>query len=120
VFQCTIGAVEAARAGFRPLLSFPDLCTPYISSELFPLFANHVPRFSRPDYATSCSGSTLGQLAAGDPCCWSPSLKTRMTRWLSASAATPGLTLASSRDILRQTSTSFVKRASSCRRWFEL
>lgn len=50
VFQYTKGAVEAAKAGFRPLLSFPDLSTPYISSELFPLFANRVPPFSRPDY----------------------------------------------------------------------
>jgi hypothetical protein len=174
VFQYTKGAVEAAEAGFRPLLSFPDLSTPYISSELFPLFANRVPPFSRPDYGDFVQWLDLEpedrdplvllarsggqretdifevfpapeptadgkyqvaffvrglQFRPADvhaeaawprvtPCCWSPSLKTSMTRWPSASTAAVGLTSALSHDISRQTSTGFVKRALSCRRWF--
>lgn len=50
-FQYTRGAVAAQAAGFRPLLSFPDLSEIYASRELFPLFANRLPPESRGDYS---------------------------------------------------------------------
>jgi hypothetical protein len=50
VFAYTRGAVSAAEAGFRPLLSFPDLDEVYVSRNLFPVFANRLPHRSRPDY----------------------------------------------------------------------
>jgi len=50
VFTYTKGAASAAEAGFRPLLSFPDLDQTYCSRELFPLFANRLPPRSRADY----------------------------------------------------------------------
>jgi HIRAN domain len=50
VFEYTRGALAAQSAGFRPLLSFPDLDTAYLSADLFPLFANRLPPTSRGDY----------------------------------------------------------------------
>lgn len=45
------GAKEAQRkAGFQPLVSFPDLREVYESKELFPMFANRVMPDSRPEY----------------------------------------------------------------------
>lgn len=50
-FAYTKGAQAAAsEAGFRPLLSFPDLSEVYLSKELFPMFANRVLQKGRPDY----------------------------------------------------------------------
>lgn len=40
------------KAGFPPLLDFPDLRASYESSELFPLFKNRVMTSRRPDFAT--------------------------------------------------------------------
>ena len=51
VFAYTKGAAEAAQAGFRPLASFPDRETVYVSPELFPLFSNRVYAEGRPEYA---------------------------------------------------------------------
>lgn len=46
-----INAVEAAtELGFQPLLSFPELSTVYITSELPPLFTNRLMPKSRPDF----------------------------------------------------------------------
>ena len=46
-----INAVEeATRQGFQPLLSFPDLSTVYITSDLPPLFNNRLMPKSRPDF----------------------------------------------------------------------
>jgi len=46
-----INAVEeATRQGFQPLLSFPDLSTVYITSDLPPLFTNRLMPKSRPDF----------------------------------------------------------------------
>ncbi len=46
------GAQEASeKAGFCPFLSFPNLTATYVSTELFPLFANRLMPPSRPDYA---------------------------------------------------------------------
>jgi hypothetical protein len=50
VFQYTRGALAAQDAGFRPLLTFPELTTAYVANELFPLFANRLPPTSRADY----------------------------------------------------------------------
>jgi len=50
VFQYTRGALSARSAGFRPLLSFPDVDQVYASSKLFPLFANRLMPESRPEY----------------------------------------------------------------------
>lgn len=45
------GALEAQNlAGFQPILSFPKFDHPYVSRELFPLFANRLLRPSRPEY----------------------------------------------------------------------
>ncbi len=46
------GATKAGeKAGFRRLAAFPELEPVYESRELFPLFANRLPRPSRPEYA---------------------------------------------------------------------
>ncbi len=46
------GARKAKReVGFQGLRAFPDLEQVYESTELFPLFANRVPRRTRPEYA---------------------------------------------------------------------
>jgi hypothetical protein len=66
VFTYTKGAVSAAKAGFRPLLSFPDLHQTYFSRELFPLFANRLPPRSRPDYEDFVQWLDLGPTEA-DP-----------------------------------------------------
>lgn len=50
VFAYTKGAMTAAQAGFRPLLSFPELDEVYVCSQPFPLFGNRLPPRSRPDY----------------------------------------------------------------------
>ncbi len=41
---------EATDLGFQPLLSFPELSTVYITSELPPLFTNRLMPKSRPDF----------------------------------------------------------------------
>jgi hypothetical protein len=40
------------KAGFPPMLDFPDLRASYESAELFPLFKNRVMTSGRPDFAT--------------------------------------------------------------------
>ena len=50
-YSYTGGArLAAEQAGFRPLVSFPDLDGVYTDSEIFPLFANRVMPRSRPDF----------------------------------------------------------------------
>jgi HIRAN domain/HipA N-terminal domain len=49
-FTYTKGALEATKAGFLPIPSFPELGEVYVSGELFPLFANRLPPKRRPDY----------------------------------------------------------------------
>jgi hypothetical protein len=45
------GAHTASKkAGFQPIISFPDFSKAYYSQELFPLFQNRLLRSSRPDY----------------------------------------------------------------------
>src|SRR5262245_14515322 len=66
VFTYTRGALAAAEAGFRPLPSFPDFNEAYVSSELFPLFANRLPPRSRPDYGDFVEWLDLGREEA-DP-----------------------------------------------------
>jgi hypothetical protein len=60
VFTYTRGALSAASAGFRPLPSFPDFREAYVSSELFPLFANRLPPRTRPDYGDFVHWLDLG------------------------------------------------------------
>lgn len=60
VFTYARGALSAAAAGFRPLPSFPDFNEAYVSSELFPLFANRLPPKSRPDYGDFVKWLDLG------------------------------------------------------------
>lgn len=60
VFGYTKGAVSARDAGFHPLASFPDLNEVYVSSALFPLFANRLPPRSRPDYKDFVQWLDLG------------------------------------------------------------
>lgn len=51
VFFYIKGALEAqSTANFQPLVSFPDLCEVYESTELFPMFVNRVMPSSRPEY----------------------------------------------------------------------
>jgi hypothetical protein len=50
LFGYTKGAVSAQGAGFHALASFPELNEVYVSSALFPLFANRLPPQSRSDY----------------------------------------------------------------------
>lgn len=50
IFQYTRGALAAQSFGFRPLLTFPDLDMAYVTTELFPLFANRLPPATRGDY----------------------------------------------------------------------
>ena len=50
-FSYLQGALEAReQAGFEPILSFPQFDYRYVSSDLFPLFANRLLRPSRPEY----------------------------------------------------------------------
>lgn len=50
-FSYLQGALEAReQAGFEPILSFPQFDYSYVSSDLFPLFANRLLRPSRPEY----------------------------------------------------------------------
>ena len=60
VFEYTRGAIAAKAGGFRPLLSFPELDTAYVSSDLFPLFANRLPPSSRDDYKQFVEALDLG------------------------------------------------------------
>lgn len=60
MFQYTRGAVAAQSAGFRPLLTFPELDTAYVARDLFPLFANRLPPASRPDYREFVEALDLG------------------------------------------------------------
>jgi len=60
VFTYTKGAISAEQAGFRPLLTFPDRDEVYVSSKLFPLFANRLPPKSRPDYSDFVQWLDLG------------------------------------------------------------
>jgi hypothetical protein len=51
IFAYTGGARRAqVEAGFRPLVSFPELYTIYLSEDLFPLFSNRLLPRSRPEY----------------------------------------------------------------------
>ena len=51
VFRYTRGALYARdRAGFEPLVSFPDFHTRYEATELFPLFKNRVLEPNRKDF----------------------------------------------------------------------
>ena len=61
VFAYTKGAVSAAQAGFRPLLSFPSLDEVYVSAQPFPLFGNRLPPRSRPDYEDFLEWLDLGR-----------------------------------------------------------
>ena len=50
-FAYTKGAEQAQReAGFRALVSFPELLTVYVSEQLFPLFTNRLLPTNRPEY----------------------------------------------------------------------
>jgi len=50
-FVYTKGAKQAIReAGFRPLATFPELDSIYVSEQLFPLFSNRLLPESRPEY----------------------------------------------------------------------
>src|SRR5262249_15992206 len=50
-FRYVMGAKKAqARAGFRPLLDFPQWDRAYESSVLFPLFMNRIVQSSREDF----------------------------------------------------------------------
>lgn len=52
VFQYTRGAQQAhERAGFSPLLAFPEFDRRYEASELFPLFKNRILESNRKDFA---------------------------------------------------------------------
>lgn len=52
VFQYTRGALQAQeRAGFSPLLAFPEFERRYEASELFPLFKNRILEPNRKDFA---------------------------------------------------------------------
>lgn len=52
VFQYTHGALQAQeRAGFSPLLAFPEFERRYEASELFPLFKNRILEPNRKDFA---------------------------------------------------------------------
>lgn len=52
VFQYTNGALRAnERAGFEPLLAFPEFARRYEATELFPLFKNRVLEPNRKDFA---------------------------------------------------------------------
>ena len=52
VFRYTHGALHAhERAGFEPLISFPDFERRYEASELFPLFKNRILEPNRKDFA---------------------------------------------------------------------
>ena len=66
VFSYTKGALSAEKAGFHPLLTFPDRDKVYVSKELFPLFANRLPPKSRPDYDDFVGWLDLGAREA-DP-----------------------------------------------------
>lgn len=51
-FDYTKGALEAKeRAGFSPLLAFPDFDRQYCASELFPLFSNRILTPNRKDFS---------------------------------------------------------------------
>ncbi len=60
VFCYTKGALSAEKAGFRPLLSFPDRDDVYVSAELFPLFANRLLPTTRPGYGDFVQWLDLG------------------------------------------------------------
>src|SRR2546427_12394492 len=50
-FAYTKGAEQAqGEAGFRALVSFPELLTVYVSEQLFPLFTNRLLPTNRPEY----------------------------------------------------------------------
>jgi hypothetical protein len=50
-FTYTRGAEQACRdAGFKPLTSFPELHTIYLSERLFPIFSNRLLPHGRPEY----------------------------------------------------------------------
>ena len=52
VFRYTHGALRASeRAGFEPLIAFPDFERRYEGSELFPLFKNRILEPNRKDFA---------------------------------------------------------------------
>lgn len=52
VFQYTHGALQAKeRAGFSPLIAFPEFERRYEASELFPLFKNRILEPNRKDFA---------------------------------------------------------------------
>ncbi|HEX5784364.1 MAG TPA: hypothetical protein VFY35_06515 [Burkholderiaceae bacterium] len=52
VFQYTKGALNAReKAGFEPLIAFPEFHRKYESGELFPLFKNRILEPSRKDFA---------------------------------------------------------------------
>ncbi len=52
VFQYTKGALHAQeRAGFEPLIAFPEFHRKYESEELFPLFKNRILEPNRKDFA---------------------------------------------------------------------
>ena len=52
VFQYTHGALRAhERAGFEPLIAFPEFARRYEASELFPLFKNRILEPNRKDFS---------------------------------------------------------------------
>ena len=65
-FDYINGANEAAKVGFVPFRSFPDLQKVYRSEELFALFANRLMPQSRPDYSNYVNQLGLDPLTA-DP-----------------------------------------------------
>jgi hypothetical protein len=58
-FVYTRGALEAAAAGFRPLLAFPERDEVYRSETLFPVFANREMNPSRPEFHSYISWLAL-------------------------------------------------------------
>lgn len=67
VFRYTKGALSAEkRAGFRPLIAFPDFSRRYEAQELFPLFKNRVLEPNRKDFAEYLNWLNLDPLNA-DP-----------------------------------------------------
>ena len=60
-----VGGIKKAqnKAGFQPLLQFPDLKKAYCLSTLFPIFRNRVMSDKRPDFAQYISSLGLAQTA---------------------------------------------------------
>jgi hypothetical protein len=64
-FAYVLGANEAAKFGWQPFMSFPELQRVYLSDDLFPLFSNRLMSPRRPDYPEYVSN--LGLTPNADP-----------------------------------------------------